>query len=177
MRQYLVAASFRAHLCPVDSMLLISVRRISASSTIDSRIPIVYWTEMAVSPKVGDAGPLAMHHGSAIGVFFGSSNCQNKLGWLPDLEMQIMATTMTTREAAAVTMVIPMTGLKCRAMFLTRKTMATNINVVSHDYFAAYNEEGGEADRQRYHVYMPPHSDGAGTTGTIPLHTRPRFIS
>ena len=126
-------------------------------------------------PRVGDVGPLAMHHGSAIGVFFDSSSCQNKVGWQV-LEMATMATTMATRELMAVTMTIPMTGLKCRAMFLTRKTMATNINVVSHDYFAAYNEEGGEADRQRYHVYMPPHSDGAGTIGITPLPTRPRFI-
>ena len=149
---------------------------ISANRPIGSRIPVVYWTEMAVSPKVGDAGPLAMHHGSAIGVFFGSSNCQNKLGWLPDLEMQIMATTMTTREVAAVTMVIPMTGLKCRAMFLTRRTTQTNTNAVSRVCFAASNEGGG-VDCRQYHVYMPPHSDGAGTTGTTPLHTRPRFIS
>ena len=125
-------------------------------------------------PRVGDVGPLAMHLGSAIGVFFNSSSCQNKVGWQV-LEMAAMATTVATRGVMAVTMTIPMTGLKYRAMFLTRKTMTTNINVVSHDCFAASNEEGGGADRQRYHVYMPPRSGGAGTIGITPLPTRPRF--
>ena len=163
------------HLCPVDSMFLISIGHISASSAIVSRrIPVVFWTEMADSPKVGDGGPLEMLAGSVIKVFFDSSSCQNKAGWQA-LEMTMMAETMATRGLVAGTMTIPMTGSKYRAMFLTRKTMKTNISAVSHDCFAASNEEGGGADRRRYHVYMPPHFDGAGTIGITPLPTRPRF--
>lgn len=156
-------------------MFLISTGHSSANRPFDSRIPVVYWTETEDLPKVGDGGPLEMPRGSVIGVPFDSSSCQGKVGWL-ELEMAIMTTTIQTREVTAATMAIPMTGSKYRAMFLTRKTMKTNINAVFHDCFAASNEEGGGADRRRYHVYTPPHFDGAGTTGITPLPTRPRFI-
>lgn len=147
---------------------------VNINSTIDDRIPAGYWIGMVVSHKAGVAGQLAMHRGSAIGVSFGSSRCQNKLpvGWL-DLLGTVTTTTIVTRIVA--TMEIPMTGSKCRAMFPTMKTIKTKLKTAaSHVCFAAFNGEG-EADRQRYRASMPPRSAGVGTIGTIPLRTRLRF--